>query len=206
MRLAIFVRHGQAESNLGVYISGSTTKYPLTKLGRQQAEKAGKALEAANGQIDKFYASPVLRTQQTAEIISRHIGMKPAVNKTVGERIFGDFEGLKFYTEEDADLFVSEEAEDKYANGMESWPQIKRRAKRFSESLEDGKVYLVVTHLDIIRATIGFMRNIKDELEVRRDVKVGHGTFTTIDFDLDTIYQTGEGSISEEVLDLLSTR
>ncbi|AYV21223.1 histidine phosphatase family protein [Vibrio mediterranei] len=61
----IFVlRHGQSEANLQHLVCGQSD-YPLTELGRLQAEKACDKL--SNIRFDKVYCSPLMRATQTIE-------------------------------------------------------------------------------------------------------------------------------------------
>lgn len=70
----IFVRHGEAEHNVGYHTEGVTAfsnpKYkdaPLTEKGKEQARKAARAL--ADMKILDIWCSPLTRTIETAEEI-----------------------------------------------------------------------------------------------------------------------------------------
>ena len=63
----VFLRHGQAEHNLPSWQGGiNTDNACLTPAGQQAAAKAGQELSQFN--FTAAYASPMLRTQQTAQI------------------------------------------------------------------------------------------------------------------------------------------
>jgi 2,3-bisphosphoglycerate-dependent phosphoglycerate mutase len=68
-----FVRHGQSEANLLKVISNRGLVHPLTELGRAQAAQLAQALTGLP--ITKIYSSPLLRAQQTAEIVSAALGL-----------------------------------------------------------------------------------------------------------------------------------
>ena len=72
MRL-YFVRHGQSEANVQRVISNRSLPYPLTELGRQQAEALAQSL--ADVPIAAIYSSPILRAAQTAEIVAAAKGL-----------------------------------------------------------------------------------------------------------------------------------
>jgi broad specificity phosphatase PhoE len=72
MRL-YFARHGQSEANVLKVISNRGQQHPLTDLGRAQAAQLAQALLAIP--ISKIYSSPLLRAQQTAEIVSTALGL-----------------------------------------------------------------------------------------------------------------------------------
>ena len=92
----IFIRHGQAESNiLGAKSCRIYDNYPLTKAGREQIFKTAKSIsERYDGRIDEVFASPVLRTRQSAEIIAKSLGIstgKIKFDERIKEIDFGDF-------------------------------------------------------------------------------------------------------------------
>lgn len=69
MTKLILVRHGESEANFK-RICGGQTDFPLTDLGRRQADSAGEALK--NVKIDYVYASDLSRAYETAQIIIKH--------------------------------------------------------------------------------------------------------------------------------------
>ncbi|MBX7148845.1 phosphohistidine phosphatase SixA [bacterium] len=70
----IFIlRHGEAEPE-----STSDEKRQLTAVGRKNTERVGTWL-SQNSQITKIYASPFVRTRQTADIISKEISYKGSI-------------------------------------------------------------------------------------------------------------------------------
>ena len=68
-----FARHGQSEANVLRVISNRGLVHPLTELGRRQAAELAQALTSIP--ITKIYSSPLLRAQQTADIISQRVGL-----------------------------------------------------------------------------------------------------------------------------------
>lgn len=79
--LIYLIRHGDRLQEMG--------DPGLTELGRQQAYKVASYL--TDKQIDIIYSSPLLRTKQTAEIISKHIGVPLVFDELLRERVnWGD--------------------------------------------------------------------------------------------------------------------
>ena len=73
-RQVIVIRHGEAENNVQHLLSshpGSPTDLPLTAKGVQQVEAAATAMDkvVSHKQDVVMYASPMKRTQQTAEVL-----------------------------------------------------------------------------------------------------------------------------------------
>lgn len=80
----ILVRHGESEHNAKISDNKDSS---LTKKGKIQAEHLGKRLKKEKIKIDKIYTSNLIRSKQTAEIISKII--KVPIGK--------NFEGLNEY-------------------------------------------------------------------------------------------------------------
>ena len=68
------IRHGQLTNNRG---DARVPDPPLTDLGKQQADRTGKAL--GNLGITRLYCSAMLRAVQTAAIVGGHLELPPHV-------------------------------------------------------------------------------------------------------------------------------
>lgn len=86
-----FVRHGQSAGNTSGNIDTSTPGPSLTQLGREQARAVADRLGDNN--YDAIYASPMIRTQQTAEPLSAYLGLPIQVLPGLQEIEAGDYEG-----------------------------------------------------------------------------------------------------------------
>jgi broad specificity phosphatase PhoE len=85
------VRHAQSEWNAQGRWQGRADP-PLSEAGREQAVLAAETLESFNG---PFFASPLLRAHETAEIISRALSDGVVQLETNLQEIdVGDFSGL----------------------------------------------------------------------------------------------------------------
>jgi len=67
MSTIVLIRHGETDWNVEGRYQGQADP-PLNSLGVQQAQQL--ALELGNSSIDILYTSPLLRTKQTADLIS----------------------------------------------------------------------------------------------------------------------------------------
>ena len=74
----ILIRHGHT-----LPVHGDYVHVPLTALGQQQAEQTGHYL--AQQTLGGFYASPLRRARETAEIIGSQIGLKPEIKNGIQE-------------------------------------------------------------------------------------------------------------------------
>ena len=147
MTLIIFVRHGESECNIKHILSNYTDKYPLTKKGIKQAKNTGRALK--NIKITKVLTSPILRTRQTSEIISKYIKIKPKIEKNLTEREFGNFLGR--HNNNDKWKFTA-------GNNVESFSSIQNRILSilFKQKNLSSDVVLCITHHDPIVSMLSY--------------------------------------------------
>lgn len=142
------VRHGEALSNVKDIIScwPEKIKNPLTKKGKEMINESANKL--MNKKIDLIFASPLLRTMQTAEIISKKLKVKVKIDKRLREMGFGilnlcSVEKLWAY-------FKSEESRirEKAPRG-ETYLEVLDRMLNFIKDIDKkykGKNILIVSH------------------------------------------------------------
>jgi phosphohistidine phosphatase len=68
-----FLRHGQAAGR--TEWQGEDAARPLTADGKQRVQREGVALRALGLDLDRILTSPLLRAQQTAEIVASALGL-----------------------------------------------------------------------------------------------------------------------------------
>ena len=91
------VRHGATEHSLQKVFSGSGgANPPLAPIGLDQSDAVAREIKARGG-ADRIVASPLLRAQQTAEVIASDLGIDD-VDTVEGfaECDFGEWDGLTF--------------------------------------------------------------------------------------------------------------
>lgn len=97
----ILVRHGESEGNFdrNTYAQKQDYKLLLTPLGQQQADEAGKKLQALIGdERILFYVSPLWRTRMTFEHIAKHFDKSQyrwKEDPRLREQEWGHFRDLK---------------------------------------------------------------------------------------------------------------
>jgi uncharacterized phosphatase len=143
------VRHGETDWNAQRRIQGSTD-IPLNQVGRDQAASTGRLL--ARRQWDGVWSSPLSRAVETAQIISRAVGVRDVGTiDAIVERNYGEAEGLD-WTEIDR-LFPG----DKPVPGRETHESV---AARVIPALLDlagahrAESLIVVTHGGVIRSVL----------------------------------------------------
>ena len=99
----IVIRHGEALSNQQNVMSADpllSKEYPLTEKGRNQVKKAAEDLRNRfginNTKIRWVYSSPLLRAEETAEILMTELGIdfgKKVIDYAIKEPSYGILEG-----------------------------------------------------------------------------------------------------------------
>ena len=142
------MRHGQAISNIRDVVSCWPEKFknPLTKTGIAAIKESAKKLDDKN--INLIFASPLLRTKQTAEIVGKRLKIKVKLDKRLREIDFGVFNSKPV---DDVWNFFNGEKEriKKNMPKGEKYPEILKRMYDFIKSTDKkykGKNILVVSH------------------------------------------------------------
>lgn len=168
-----FIRHGESEGN----VTGQRQSVPpgtaLTKKGEQQAKKAAKTLAEIHKTepFDRVYHSPLLRAEQTAQIIAGELKLDITPHQLVTEIDFGKAEGKREVEIKDMLRARHEMApEEHYTNQLgdtgESHEDVTKRTLDFVRNMisdHPGESILVAAHSDTIRL---LLREVKgDSLE-----------------------------------------
>ena len=149
------LRHGESMKNRENIMDDSTDKYPLTHDGKKRAKESAERIQKEGG-ADVIFASPMLRTKETAEIVGKHLGMPVSIEEGLREVDSGDWDEKKI---RDPSVKEAEEAyyvlpsEQHYVTPRggtgESWKGVEERImEAFYRLLEKhkGESVLLVTH------------------------------------------------------------
>jgi len=88
----ILVRHGETDWNRELRFQGQVDP-PLNATGHEQARRV--SLRLAGEPVDHFYASDLMRTQQTAAPTQQVLSLVPSLDATLREQHFGEVDGLR---------------------------------------------------------------------------------------------------------------
>ncbi|MHB8710359.1 MAG: class I tRNA ligase family protein [Minisyncoccota bacterium] len=170
------MRHGEAEGNVkGILDSDGKTSNGLTEKGRAQVAESAQGLKEAR--ITRIFASPLLRTRQTAEMVASALEIEKSsiqYDDRLRELAFGDFD-KKPYLDEVITY---------------------RTARGFAEALPHGE-----SSLDVKRRLGSFIYELERELVNENILIVTHG----IAFELfPTIVQGADAGVSKEILNALT--
>ncbi|MBI9013068.1 MAG: histidine phosphatase family protein [Clostridiales bacterium] len=92
MKNIITIQHPESVQHKNGMI-GSWCNWELTDLGLEQASKIGKKLSEELKKEYVLYTSDLLRTKQTAEIVSSYFGIKPTYTESLREFNLGEAVG-----------------------------------------------------------------------------------------------------------------
>lgn len=148
------IRHGQSEKNAERRFGGHSAT-PLSPLGQKQALATAEAL--AKEEIDLIYSSDLPRAVQTAEPLSKLLGIEVQKKPAFRERNVGVLEGLTFEEAaqkypEDYQALVSRNFTHVITNG-ESYVQLLQRVSKELEKIlseNQGKNIAIFTHTGVI--------------------------------------------------------
>jgi len=182
------LRHGQtsyqATKKKILYDWPGLDSFPLTEKGQKKIKKAAKKLK--NKKIDLIYASDTLRVRQTAEIVSKELGLKIHFDSRLRDINLGIYQGRE-KKEFQKDFPPSLERFKKRVPGGESWSDIKKRMTDFIEDVESknkGKTILIISHGDPLWILKGLMKGFSDEELLKEHKKnfIKTGKFRKIEF------------------------
>lgn len=155
------VRHGEAESNT----TGTLSSFPeerivfsLTEAGRRQIETVAETLRDVPVRV--IFASPMMRTLESARIIAAGTGVPVEADIRLRETDFGRWQGHDFrlfleqYPDKEMRLY------DIPDQGIEGFVSIRERLVRFwKDRLEPlrGQDVVVVSHGDILQTFHGML-------------------------------------------------
>lgn len=176
--LVIFMRHGQAESNVSRILAGRHMKSHLTEHGRQQVVDSAKQL-MKNIAIEKVYVSPVTRTVETAQIVRQILGTDYVIDERLYETEMGRLVGMNYeeVTTKHGDVlnrFYSDYDPILESFGVEAFASVKHRITSLLDDLsqkhEDSNV-LMITHLDPIKAALATLLDLSPEALRRWNIR-----------------------------------
>jgi broad specificity phosphatase PhoE len=168
----LLIRHATTDS-VGIRLSGRRAGVNLNEAGIQQAEKL--AGEFSGTRISAVYSSPLERAVQTAEAISKVLGLQTRVSEDFLEINFGVWTNRTFKELESESLF-------KQFNVFRSFTRIPEgetmmeaqlRMIRGMEKLcllHPDETVVIVSHSDLIKATIAYYSGIPLDMFQRIEI------------------------------------
>ena len=142
------LRHGESVRNIEKITScwPEKVRCPLTKKGREQIQRVAK--EIKKRKIDLIFASDLLRTRQTAEIVTEETGAKIKFDKRIRELNVGIYNAKPLRLAQQA-WGEPWERFGKRLPGGENYTDVKKRMHNFWKDIDaryKGKNILIISH------------------------------------------------------------
>ncbi len=159
------LRHGESVANRKKIISCWPEKIssPLTKKGREQIKSAVRKLKTKK--IDLIFASDILRTRQTAEIVGKELRIKPEYDKRLREYNLGILNG-KLVKEIRKIFPVGVIRFKNKPSGGETYKDVQKRMYDFFKGIDEkysGKNILIVSHEASLTLLKGKIRGLSNK-------------------------------------------
>lgn len=166
MKSIITVQHTQSVHHLNSMV-GSWTDWPLSDKGKDQAETMGERLKKeTEGKEFILYSSDLLRAKETAEIIGKHLGIKPIFTEVLRERNLGRAVGKSVAWLRENQECQEKTVDDRLFSDAESRRDVWNRLKDFYESIlaDESEHILIVSHGDTLSIFNALFLHLSPEL------------------------------------------
>lgn len=165
----LFIRHA-AHDLLGKSIAGRTSGVGLNKNGLHQAAALGERL--SHFPIDGVFSSPLQRAVETAEPICRRLGLAMQIADELNEVVFGGWTGRSFDDLRDDPLWKQFNSfrGATAAPGGELMLEVQARVVRWIATIRHRRCLAIVTHGDVIRATLAHFLGTPLDLFLRIEI------------------------------------
>jgi probable phosphomutase (TIGR03848 family) len=177
------LRHGEHNVQ-GRICAGRMPGVVLSERGRVEAEGAAQRLAAVG--IAAIYASPLERTRETAEIVSRHLSLPVTIRDDLAELDFGEWTG-KTFDEVRKDPRWPEWASHRSISCIPGGETMRAVQRRVTEALIEMRAQhpddavVVVSHGDVIRAALVFALGMPLDFYAR--IEVATASLSTLRID-----------------------
>ncbi len=152
MKHIITVQHTQSVHHTNGMV-GSWTDWDLTELGKAQADNIGKKLgDELAGKDVVLYSSDLKRAKQTAEAISKHLGVNPIFRQELRERNLGKCCGKSVQWLRDNIECPEKTVDDRlFSDGESRRDAWNRLWPFFKDIIESDEEYvIIVSHGDLL--------------------------------------------------------
>lgn len=182
MTTFLLIRHG-THSLLSRTLVGRTPGVSLSDEGRTQAEQLAERIVAAGISVGAIYSSPMERATETAEPLSRRLGLPVQITDEFNELDFGDWTGLDFdalHSRPEWQSFNSFRSGARIPNGeLMLEAQVRAVVGLGKLHLRHGEqTVAVVSHGDVIRAVLNYY--LGAPLDLFRRLEISPGSISTL--------------------------
>lgn len=166
--MLVIVRHGRTEANAEGLLLGRADP-PLDATGRNQALALAEALRSTGTRV-RVVASPLTRARETAAAVAMAFGSEVEVDERWVELDYGAYDGRPA-SEVPGEVWARWRADADFAPpGGESLRALRTRVEEASEhwcGVAAEEPVVVVTHVSPIKAVLGWVLGVGDEVNWR---------------------------------------
>lgn len=191
MSIAILVRHGESTANVKQIVTHDIEGYPLTDLGRDQAALAGDQLSSLS--VGSIYTSPIQRARETADIISRKIGVTPGVEEGIIETGMGKYNNRPYSEIPRRGLL---------ALGLEPWESHQERLMKVMGRIRGTSI--LVSHEYPIRSALSIFLDLDETGSY--GINIRNATISVVDIEESRVLCIGSRFLSDPVKDFINSR
>lgn len=151
MKTIITIQHTESLHHTNGMV-GSWTDWELSDLGKKQADNIGKNLSKELFGSYIMYSSDLIRAKQTAEAVSKHLGITPVFRKELRERNLGEAVGKSVEWLRRNMKKPEKTVDDKLFPSAESRRDEWNRLKPFFDEIisNDEEYIIIVSHGDLL--------------------------------------------------------
>ena len=178
-----FICHGATIYSEEGRFSDNPNYPPLSDLGVEETENLVKYLKTRAIKNDMIYSSPAVRTQQSAQMVSKMFKQDYEIVEDLTSRRCGEWNGLTYsqilekYPQGISEI-LSNLQSDNNLSGESTVEFIARIKKVIDELVEknDGNRIIIVTHPDVIQAAICAALDISADKMLKIYIRTGSVT------------------------------
>jgi len=166
----VIIRHGQSYTNLGNWEAIDTMDASLTELGQQQAAALQSWLSQQNLSVDVLYASTMRRTRETADYVSKGLGLTPVYDDRIREYCNSHHDGQPIDEKALPRKFIQKRINEAPflpaatdVHNAESWMHFRVRIGQFVHDIYDKhaqETVYVVAHGGVVEAMFDLVFNV----------------------------------------------
>lgn len=179
----IFIRHGQAESNVDILKRMVGQHADLTEVGRHQVEKTASYLGKIST-ANVIYSSDIARALQTAQIIAKELNVRIVLDRRLREIDKGIWTGRPISEVIQLEGESTEDSKHTFRPpGGENWEDVGKRIASFVRAKHRAgeKEIIAVSHDHPIRMGIGFL--LKKPIETWEDMPLDNASVTALNYE-----------------------
>lgn len=176
MTTFLLIRHA-AHVLGGGTIAGRSEKAVLSELGMDQANRLAGRMAGAKVPLAAIYASPVVRTQQTARVLADRLGLTIGTADALAEIDYGQWTGRTLDELRPLEQWKHWNAFRSGARvpGGERMLEIQSRVVHLMLDLRarhDGQAVALVSHGDVIKAALAYFLGTPLDLFLRMEISL----------------------------------